>query len=390
MDLSFTPEEDSFRLEVRAFIKANLDPETHRKMVEGRIPAKAEIVAWQRCLATRGWSTPAWPKEAGGPGWSPVERMIFLDELHQAPAPEPVSFNVAMLGPVLIAYGTPEQKERFLQPTATCDIWWCQGFSEAGAGSDLASLRTSAVRKTDADGEHYVVNGAKLWQGMGHHADWMFTLVRTDPDAPKKQAGISFLLIDMKSPGVTVRPIITIDGRHEVNEVFLDDVRVGIENRLGAENDGWTVAKTLLSSERTNIARIGMTKHILRRMKALGSEMGGTDAGSARKAAAIEAELKILEITQLRVLDGQARNGGADPRSSVLKLKGVELRQAASELLLSRAGVSALASSGGEPDQAADPVETVFPNYAILRAASIYGGASEVQKTIIAKTILGL
>lgn len=390
MDLSFTPEEEAFRLEVRAFIKANLDPETHRKMREGRIPSKAEVVAWQRALNTRGWATPAWPKEAGGPGWSPSQRLIFLDELHQAPAPEPVSFNVAMFGPVLIKYGTPEQKERFLAATANCDIWWCQGFSEAGAGSDLASLRTSAVRKTDADGAHYIVNGAKLWQGMGHHADWMFTLVRTNPDAPKKQAGISFLLIDMKSPGVTVRPIITVDGRHEVNEVFLDEVRVPVENCLGDENDGWTVAKTLLSSERTNIARIGMTKHILRRMKALNSGLGGENAGAAKKAAAIEAELKILEVTQLRVLDGQAKGGGADPRSSVLKLKGVELRQAASELLVARAGLSGLVSSGGDPDHAENPVETVVPNYAILRAASIYGGASEVQKTIIAKTILGL
>jgi len=291
---------------------------------------------------------------------------------------------------VLIQYGTPEQKQRFLGPTARCDIWWCQGFSEAGAGSDLAALRTSAVRGHDASGDHYIVNGVKLWQGMGHHADWMFTLVRTNPAAPKKQAGISFLLIDMKSPGVTVRPIITIDGRHEVNEVFLDDVRVPVENRLGDENDGWTVAKTLLSSERTNIARIGMTKNILRRMKALDSKMGAPDDDAAKKAAAIEAELRVLEITQLRVLDGQARGGGVDLCSSVLKLKGVELRQAASELLLSRAGLAALASSGGDPDHAPDPLGTVLPNYAILRAASIYGGASEVQKSIIAKTILGL
>lgn len=354
-------------------------------MLEGRIPSRDEVVAWQRKLNSRGWATPAWPKDAGGPGLSAVERMIFLDELHQAPAPEPVSFNVAMLGPVLIRYGTEEQKSRFLAATANCDIWWCQGFSEPGAGSDLAALRTSAARSVDADGDHYIVNGHKLWQGMGHHADWMFTLVRTDPDAPKKQMGISFLLIDMKSPGVTVRPIITIDGRHEVNEVFLDNVRVPLANRLGEENDGWTVTKTLLSAERTNIARIGMTKHILRRMKAL-----GPDSAAARKAAAIEAELKILEITQLRILDGQRSGDAPDPRSSVLKLKGVELRQAASELLVARAGPAALRAAAGDPDDDPDPSATMLPNYAILRAASIYGGASEVQKTIIAKNVLGL
>ncbi len=382
MDLRPTPEEVAFRREVRDFIRAELDPATHRKMLDGRLPNRDEVVVWQRALNARGWATPAWPREHGGPGWGPVERAIFLDELHQAPAPEPVSFNVAMLGPVLIAYGTPAQQARFLPATANLDILWCQGFSEPGAGSDLAAVRTRAVR----DGDDYIVTGHKIWQGMAHHADWMFTLVRTDPAAPKKQAGLSFLLIDLRLPGVTIRPIITIDGRHEVNEVFLDEVRVSADCLVGAENDGWSVTKALLSSERTNIARIGMTKHILRRIKA----QAGCDAGVLARAAAIEAELRMLEVTQLRILDAQRRSEGPDPRSSVLKLKGVELRQAASELLVQTIGPAALRADAAGPEAVVDPVGTALPNYAILRAASIYGGASEVQKTIVAKTMLGL
>jgi alkylation response protein AidB-like acyl-CoA dehydrogenase len=378
MDLDFTPEERAFREEVRAFIDAGLDPVVRGKLADGRALDKAEIVAWQQTLNTRGWATPSWPKEAGGPGWTSVQRHIFLDELHQAPAPEPLSFNVSMIGPVLIAYGTPEQKARFLPRIANIDDWWAQGFSEPDAGSDLANVRTSAVR----DGDAYVVNGQKMWQGMGHWADWMFTLVRTDPDAPKKQAGITLLLIDLKLPGITIRPIITVDGRHEVNEVFLDDVRVPLDLRVGEENQGWTYAKYLLSNERTGIARIGMTKRLIARAKAAGFD----DPRVAEKAAAIEAELKALEITQLRILAAQ-QPGVADPRSSLLKLKSVELRQAASELLLKACGPDAFEfayeGDGLAPEEAAS-------NYLTLRAASIYGGASEVQKNIIASTVLGL
>jgi alkylation response protein AidB-like acyl-CoA dehydrogenase len=305
--------------------------------------------------------------------------------LHQAPAPEPVSFNVSMIGPVLIAFGTAAQKQKFLAATANCDMWWAQGFSEPGAGSDLASLRTSAR----LEGDHFVVSGHKIWQGMAHHADWMFTLVRTNPDAPRKQMGISFLLIDLSLPGVSVRPIITMDGRHEVNEVFLDEVRVPVDCLVGEVDKGWDVTKFLLSNERTGIARIGMTKHLLRRLKRL----AGGDGDMLRKVAAIEAELKILEITQLRILDAQRGAEGPDPRSSVLKLKGVELRQLASELLLEAAGTAALEVQSDEDPFVADESEwigAIMPNYAILRAASIYGGSSEVQKTIVAKSILEL
>jgi alkylation response protein AidB-like acyl-CoA dehydrogenase len=387
MDLDFTPEDKAFREEVRAFIARELPDTVRRKLEQGRALDRAEIIDWQRRLNTKGWATPSWPAEAGGPGWSAVRRHIFMDEMHQAPAPEPLSFNSSMIGPVLIAYGTDEQKARFLQRAANLDDWWAQGFSEPEAGSDLANVRTAARR----DGDDYVVNGQKMWQGMAHWADWMFTLVRTNPDAPKKQAGITFLLIDLKSPGVTIRPIITADGRHEVNEVFLDEVRVPVSLRVGEENDGWTVAKYLLSNERTGIARIGMTKRLIARAKGLANDpaTGLSPAEQARalsKAAAIEAELKALEITQLRVLAAQ-KPGVPDPRSSILKIKGVELRQAASELLLKTAG--RLAFEFAYEGEGLAPYEAAS-NYLTLRAASIYGGASEVQKNIIASSVLGL
>jgi alkylation response protein AidB-like acyl-CoA dehydrogenase len=383
VDLNFTPEERAFRQEVRDFIRRELPAPVRAKVEQGRALDKAEIVDWQRRLNSRGWATSSWPVPAGGPGWTPVQRHIFMDELHQAPAPEPLSFNVSMIGPVLIAYGTEEQKARFLPRVANLDDWWAQGFSEPDAGSDLANVRTSAVK----DGGDYVVTGQKMWQGMAQWADWMFTLVRTDPTAPKKQAGITFLLIDLKSPGVTIRPIITIDGRHEVNEVFLDEVRVPASLRVGEENDGWTVAKYLLSNERTGIARIGMTKRLIARAKAMAAGLS-EDARHRvlEKSAAIEAELKALEITQLRVLSAQVP-GVPDPRSSILKIKGVELRQAAAELLLKAAGPRAFEfayeGEGLAPSEAAS-------NHFTLRAASIYGGASEVQKNIIATAVLGL
>jgi alkylation response protein AidB-like acyl-CoA dehydrogenase len=387
MDLDYAPEDLAFREEVRAFIGRELPAPVRAKLEQGRALEKAEIVDWQRRLNARGWATPSWPKEAGGPGWTPVQRQIFMEEVHQAPAPEPLSFNVTMLGPVLIAYGTEAQKARFLARAANLDDWWAQGFSEPEAGSDLANLKTTARRDRDC----YVVTGQKMWQGMAHWADWMFTLVRTDPAAAKKQAGITFLLIDLKSPGVSVRPIITVDGRHEVNEVFLDEVRVPVDQRVGDENDGWTVAKYLLSNERTGIARIGMTRRLITRTKAMADDPAAGLAPAARarvlqKAAVLEAELKALEITQLRVLSAQ-KPGVADPRSSILKIKGVELRQAASELLLRTAG--RLAFEFAYEGEGLAPCEAAS-NYLTLRAASIYGGASEVQKNIIASTVLGL
>jgi len=399
MDLRFTAEENAFRSGLRVFFEKNLPKSIHDKMLEHRSLTREEVVTWQRILNRRGWATPSWPREWGGPGWNAVQRYIFLDELHQFPAPEPLSFNVSMIGPVIGTFGTPAQKQEFLPKTANLDIWWCQGFSEPGAGSDLASLTTSAVR----EGDCYIVNGTKMWQGMGHRADWMFTLVRTDPSA-KKQGGISLLLIDMTTPGITVQPIVTIDGRHEVNTVFLDNVRVPIGNRVHEENKGWDVAKFLLGNERTGIARIGMSKHLIRRAREiaqatpLGEGTLADDPAFRRRCAEIEIELKTLEITQMRVLAGQQEHSEKpDPRSSVLKVKGVELRQAASELMLRAAGPAAFVAE--DEFSMADPADpcaelswagTVAPVYFNLRAASIYGGSSEVQKNILAQTVLGL
>ncbi|HMC15962.1 MAG TPA: acyl-CoA dehydrogenase family protein [Albitalea sp.] len=391
MDLRFSDADRAFRAEVRAFIDAHLDAAVRRKLAKHRSLAKDEIVAWQRTLNTRRWATPSWPAEHGGPGWSAVQRYLFLDELHQAPAPEPLSFNVNMIGPVLIAFGTPEQQRRFLPRIANLDDWWAQGFSEPGAGSDLAALKTRAVR----DGDDYVVSGQKIWQGMAQHADWMFTLVRTDTTV-KPQAGISMLLIDMRSPGVTVRPIITLDGRHEVNEVFLDAVRVPVALRVGEENRGWDITKFLLGHERTGIARIGMTKRLIARAKSIAAEVVGEHGALAdeprfrEQAAAIEIELKALELTQLRLLDAMRQGGhGPDARASILKVKGTELRQAASELLL-RAGGTRAWRAADEFDEGAHADTTVAATYFNLRAASIYGGSNEVQKNILAKAVLGL
>lgn len=383
MDLSFSLEDLAFRDEVRSFLRDQLPAGLRQRMSEGRVISKSDLVEWQQTLNARGWATPSWPKAWGGPGWSPVQRHIFLDELHSAPAPEPLSFNVSMLGPVLIEYGSEEQKQRFLPRAANLDDWWAQGFSEPGAGSDLAALRTSAVRS----GDDYVVNGQKIWQGMAQHADWMFTLVRTDPSAPKRQMGITFLLIDLRSPGISIRPIITMDGRHEVNEVFLDDVSVPVANRVGLENQGWTYAKFLLSNERTGIARLGMTKRLIARARACALQLAPAARDDIlRHLAHIEAGVRVLEITQLRILAAQ-QPGVPDPRSSILKVKGVELRQAASEILLQAAGPQAYEMSYEGHDEA--PMEAAA-NFLTLRAASIYGGASEVQKTILAKSVLGL
>ena len=392
MDLDFSPQEHAFRQQVRAFVDANLPATTRAKVMGDRPLEKAEVVAWQRILNKRGWATPSWPKEYGGPGWDAVQRYIFLDELHQGGAPEPISFNVAMLGPAVIAYGTEEQKQRMLPRLANLEEWWCQGFSEPGAGSDLANIATTARR----EGDHYIVNGQKIWQGMGHWADHGFFLVRTDPKALKKQAGITFLLIDMKAPGVSLSPIWTIDGRHEVNSVFLDDVRVPVENRIGEENQGWTVAKYLLSNERTNIARVGVTKRILDRTRRAAAATGLLQTPLfAGRMARVEVTLQAVEMLQLRVLAAQVKENRPDSRASILKLRSVEVRQAASELLMEACGAQGLSFIRFESGEAPpfDESDEGWSASAVcfnLRAASIYGGASEVQRNILADTVLGL
>src|SRR5471032_946503 len=267
MDLRFTDDELAFREEVRAFVKSNLPASIRQKIFEGRHPSKDDIVNWTRLLHKKGWAVPHWPVEWGGTGWSPVQLLIFNDELQQASEPEPLAFGTSMVGPVIASFGSEAQKRRFLPRIANLDDWWCQGFSEPGAGSDLASLKTAARR----DGDHYVVNGQKTWTTMAQYADWIFCLVRTDP-AAKAQEGISFLLIDMKTPGITVRPIVTIDGGREVNEVFFDNVEVPAENLVGQENKGWDYAKFLLGNERVGIARIGLSKQRVKRIKELAAQ----------------------------------------------------------------------------------------------------------------------
>src|SRR5436190_12884148 len=267
MDLRFTDEEAAFRDEVREFMRTKLPEKTRKKIIEGRHLDKDDIVGWQRILNAKGWAVPNWPVEWGGQDWTPVQQYIWLDEMQQAPAPSPLPFNVSMVGPVIAQFGNEAQKKKFLPRCANLDDWWCQGFSEPGAGSDLASLKTSAKR----EGDHYIVNGQKTWTTLAQYADWIFCLVRTDPSA-KKQAGISFLLIDMKTPGVTVRPIRLLDGSREVNEVWFEDVEVPVENRVGEENSGWTYAKFLLGHERTNIAAVGASKRELLRLKRIAAQ----------------------------------------------------------------------------------------------------------------------
>jgi pimeloyl-CoA dehydrogenase large subunit len=401
MDLRFTPEELAFRDEVRSFIANRLPAAIRDKLVEGRHLAKDDIVAWQRILNQKGWAVANWPKEWGGTGWTPVQQYLFQDELQQAPAPQPLGFGVTMVGPVIIAFGSEAQKKRFLPRIANLDDWWCQGFSEPGAGSDLASLRTSARR----DGDFYIVNGQKTWTTLAQHADWIFCLVRTDREA-KKQEGISFLLIDMKTPGITVRPIITIEGGHEVNEVFFDDVKVPVENRVGAENKGWDYAKYLLGRERTGIARVGTSKERIRRIRELAALANDgdrpliEDERFREKLAELEVELKALEMTQLRVVAAERhrRDNKPDPASSILKIKGSEIQQRTSELLLEIVGPYALPyqperedeERWNEPPIGPEWAGPIAPTYFNWRKISIYGGTNEIQKNIIAKAILGL
>ena len=399
MDLRYTDDEVAFRREVRAFFATALPADIRRKTELGQRISKEEMLRWVRILHDKGWATPSWAPEWGGTGWDPVKQYIFKEELHMAPAPEPISFNMNMIGPTLIAFGTEAQKRHFLPKIARMDYWFCQGFSEPGAGSDLASLRTTAVR----DGDHYVLDGQKLWTSTAHHADWCFVLARTDPQA-KKQQGISYLLMDMKSPGITIRPIVTIDGHHETNEMFLDRVRVPVANRVGEENKGWDYAKYLLGHERSGIARVGVSKMRVLRAKQLAAQViqGGRplidDERFRERVAEIEIELKALEITQMRLISEISRqhDGKPDPKSSILKMKGSQLQQASAELLLEVAGYSALEFdpdfvSGLRTDVEGDDwALAIAPNHYWARHVSIVGGSNEIQRNILAKTVLGL
>ncbi|MBD8870559.1 acyl-CoA dehydrogenase family protein [Nocardioides donggukensis] len=390
MQLELSPEDAAFRDEMRTFFTTEV-PQAIRDAVASRQElSKDQIVESQRILNKHGLAVPHWPTEWGGQDWSPLRRHIWHEEMQRAGVPLPLAFNASMVGPVIAAFGSQEQKERFLPPTANLDIWWSQGFSEPDAGSDLASLRTTAVR----DGDDYVVNGQKTWTTLGQHGDWIFCLVRTDPDA-KKQRGISFLLIDMTSPGLTVRPIELIDGGVEVNEVWFEDVRVPAENLVGEENHGWDYAKFLLGNERVGVAPVGSTKRVLAQAKEWAratSYAGGSlldDPMTASRIAELENELLALELTALRVVANSA-DGKPHPASSVLKLKGSELQQAVSELVVDLAGPASLASGAGDGSSLEQWQHRATPAYLNLRKASIYGGSNEIQRQIIAKTILGL
>ncbi len=388
MQLHLSPEDRAFREELRSFLVTAVPAEVRDAVAAGQELTKEQIVTSQRTLNAAGLAVPNWPVEWGGRDWSPLRRHLWHEELQRACVPLPLPFNTAMVGPVIATFGSQEQKQRFLPPTANLDIWWSQGFSEPDAGSDLASLRTSAVR----DGGGWVVTGQKTWTTLGQHGDWIFCLVRTNPEA-KKQRGISFLLVDMTSPGVTVRPIELIDGSHEVNEVFFDDVRVPGENLVGEVDRGWDYAKFLLGNERVGVAPVGAVKRVLasaRQWAADADEDGSLldDPLVAARFAELENELLALELTALRVV-AQSADGRPHPASSVLKVKGTELQQAASRLVVDLAGPAAATSpvtDTPEPPWA----RRATPTYLNLRKASIYGGSNEVQRQIIAQTILGL
>src|SRR6267143_1582309 len=376
MDLSYSAEEHAFRDEVRAWLAGNLPEDLKRKVDRYEHLSREDLLRWHRILAGKGWVAPAWPKEWGGTGWNVVQRYIFEEELGYVGAPPLIPFGLAMCAPVLLRFGTEAQKKRFLPRIYQGEDFWCQGYSEPGSGSDLASLKTKAVRKN----AHYVVNGQKTWTTLAHYADWIVCLVRTDPTSEKRQEGISFLLIDMKTPGVSVRPLILMDGAHEVNEVFFDDVSVPAENLVHEEGKGWTVAKYLLGYERMNTGRIGESKRQLARLKEFSSGKLN-DVRFRDRLSRVEVELTALEITNLRFLDRMRRSGqppGADV--SMLKIRGTEIQQALAELMMQAAG-----QAGSDEFAAA-----LGRRYLSMRKTTIYAGSNEIQRNIIAKQTLGL
>ena len=396
MDLNYTAEDLAFRDQVRTYLEANLPEDLRQKVLNHKRMSREDFVRWHKILAKQGWVATGWPKEYGGTGWTPTQRHIFEEECARIGTPAIMPFGVAMVAPVIMAFGNQAQKDYYLPRILNCDDWWCQGYSEPGSGSDLASVKTRAER----DGDFYVVNGQKTWTTLAQHADMIFCLVRTDPTA-RKQEGISFLLIDMKTPGITVRPIIMLDEDHEVNEVFFDNVKVPVQNLIGQENKGWTYAKYLLGHERTNIAAVGRAKRELQFLKRIATEHKKNgqpllnDPVYASKVASLEVELMALEITVLRVISQDSGRPG--PEASLLKIKGTEIQQRLTELMVEAAGPYSLpfdpAFLEGEQlhsvveDDDAAPLASYYFNY---RKTSIYGGSNEIQKNIITQMILGL
>jgi alkylation response protein AidB-like acyl-CoA dehydrogenase len=402
MDLRYTAEEETFRAEVQAFLTAELPADIRDKVRLGRRLRKDDMLRWQKILYRRGWGAGMWPTRFGGCGWSVVQQHLFDEACAAVGAPPQIPFSLRMVAPVLMTFGNAAQQNHFLPRIISGEDWWCQGYSEPGSGSDLASLRTSAVR----EGDHYLVNGQKTWNTLGQHADWIFCLVRTSGEA-RPQQGISFLLVDMKSPGITVRPIITMEGEHEINDIFFEDVRVPAQNLVGEENRGWTYAKFLLGHERTNNAGIGNCKRGLRRLKeiALAQTANGLplidDRRFRDRIKTIELELMALEITNLRVLSAASESGTPGPEVSLLKIKGSEIIQQLAELQMRALGHDALPyiSDALEPDWVAEPAfgehysayaPPLSGQYFNQRKTTIYAGSTEIQKNIIAKMILGL
>lgn len=399
MDLNFSAAELAFRDEVRLFLRDQLPQDIAQRVKNGLVLHAQDYTRWQKLLFQRGWGAPGWPRQFGGPGWGPVEMHIFDEEAAAAGAPRTIPFGLKMVAPVIMAFGSPAQQQRFLPGILNGEVWWCQGYSEPGAGSDLASLKTRAERQ----GDHYIVNGQKTWNTLGQYADWIFCLVRTDPNAPKQQQGISFLLIDMKTPGITVRPIITMEGAHEVNEVWFENVKVPVENRIGEENKGWTYAKFLLGHERTNIAGVGASKRELGRLKDIARKETKNgrplleDPLFAARVAQVEMELMALEITNLRALSAESEKRAPGPEASILKIKGTEIQQALSELMMYAVGPYALpfarhSIEEGDLDSVAGPeyAAPLAATYCNVRKVTIYGGSNEIQRNIISQMILGL
>jgi alkylation response protein AidB-like acyl-CoA dehydrogenase len=397
MNLDYSAEENAFRAEVRRFLKDNLSRRLANKVRLGKRLTKADMEGWHAALNRRGWLAPNWPKEWGGAGWSAVRNHIYDEEAWAAGAPRVVPFGINMLGPVLIRFGSEEQKRHYLPRILSGEDWWCQGYSEPGSGSDLASLKTKAVR----DGDHYVVNGQKTWTTLGHFANWIFCLVRTSADG-KPQEGISFLLIDMKSPGVSVRPIILLDGEHEVNEVFFDNVRVPAANLVGRQNEGWTYAKYLLTHERTGTANIGNSSAALAQMKEIAGRVRKNgrpllaDPLFAARVARVEIDLEALKTTNLRILLEADAGAAPGPESSMLKVKGTIIRQEINDLARRALGPAALpfvseALDDGWNGQPVGPEEAnaIASDYFNNRKLSIFAGSNEIQRGILAKTRLG-
>lgn len=387
MDLALKPEHKAFADEIRAFARANLSPATKEKTFSGKHYDRDDHMVWQQALGKKGWLTYTWPKKFGGPGWDVTRRFLFENVLAEEGAPRILPFGPKMVGPVIYTFGNDEQKARFLPGIRESTVSWCQGYSEPGAGSDLANLRTKAER----DGDHYVVNGQKTWTSYAHWGDWIFCLVRTNTEA-KPQEGISFLLIDMKTPGVTVRPIIMLDGAHAVNDVFLDNVKVPVANLVGKENDGWTCAKFLLANERLGIAEVPSSKRGVSMLRSISD-----DPSMAEKIADVDLQVQALEMSELRALSAMALGGAPGPEVSTLKVRGSEIQQRIAELAMEAVGEYAapyqpgmLFHDSNETPVGPDHAPPAAPRYFNMRKTSIYGGSTEIQKNIVSKMVLGL